>query len=247
MLSIIIPTLNEENYIPFLLESIKKQSLNDNFEVIFSDGGSEDNTVEIAEKNGCKVISKRANLPAIGKNNGANNARGDLIFFIDADVVLPENFLENALAEFKKRNLEAASFYLKSENKFHNFLFHLLYNLPAKITEKIFPQAMNIILVKKDIHQKIGGFDEEIRLGEELDYVRRGAEIGKFGILRSVKILASTRRYQQDGWFRTWFKYFLCQLHMIFLGPVKSDIFKYRFNHYSPRTTFRENFCKKLR
>lgn len=98
--------------------------------------------------------------------------------------------------------------------------------------ENFLPQVMNIILVKKDLHQKIGGFDEEIKLGEELDYVRKGAKIGKFGVLKSVKIFASPRRFQQDGWFKTWSKYFLCQFYMLFFGPVKSDIFKYRFNHY---------------
>ena len=91
---------------------------------------------------------------------------------------------------------------------------------------------MNIILVKKTIHNRIGGFDEEIRLGEELHYVRKGAKAGKFGVLKSVKGIVSLRRYRNDGCFKTWLKYFLCQIHMIFLGPVRSDVFKYRFNHY---------------
>jgi len=92
---------------------------------------------------------------------------------------------------------------------------------------------MNIILVKKDIHQKIGGFNEKIKIGEELDYIRRGRKFGKFGVLKSAKILASPRRFKRDGWLKTWLKYFLCQVHMIFLGPVRSDLFKYRFNHYN--------------
>jgi len=230
MLSIVVPTINEEKYLPLLLKSIKKQSLNGDFEVIVADAGSIDKTVEIAKSFGCKIVS--GGFPPIGKNNGVSAAQGNLILFIDADVILPDNFFREILKEFEKRKLDVASFYLKTENKFHNFLFHLLYNLPAKVTEKFLPQAMNIILIKKEIHQQIGGFDEEIKIGEELDYARRGAKIGKFGVLESAKIFASPRRFQKDGCFLTWLKYFLCQLHMIFLGPVKTDIFKYRFNHY---------------
>lgn len=230
MLSIVIPTLNEEDYLSSLLQSIKKQSFDREYELIVSDAGSEDNTVEIANNFGCKKI--KGGWPGRGKNEGAKLAKGDLILFVDADVILPENFIEKNVKEFELRNLDVASFYLQSTNKVHNVLFKILFNFPSRITERIFPQAMNVILAKKNLHQKIGGFDEEIKLGEELDYIRRGAKIGRLGVLKSVKIFASSRRFQQDGWFKTWSKYFLCQLYMIFFGPVKSDIFKYRFNHY---------------
>lgn len=237
MLSIIIPTLNEENYLPQLLGSIKKQSFI-GYEIIITDAGSLDKTVEIAKKENCKIIP--GGLPSKGRNKGVKVAQGELLLFIDADVKLPKNFLENALNEFKKRNLDVTSFYLKSENKLHNFLFNFLYNSSTKATQDTLPQAMHIVLIKKNLHQKIGGFDEKIKLGEELNYVRQASKIGKFGVLKSTYILASTRRYSRDGWFKTWSKYFLCQLHMIFLGPVKSDIFRYKFNHYS------KNFKNKL-
>ncbi len=155
-----------------------------------------------------------------------------MILFLDADTFLAENSLEKLLKEFKERKLDIASFLLTSFHKFHNLSYKILFNFPSLITEKFLPQAMNVILVKRELHQKIGGFNEEVKIGEELDYVRRGAKFGKFGVLRSAKIFASPRRFEKDGWFITWFKYFLCQLHMIFLGPVKSDILKYRFNHY---------------
>lgn len=233
MLSIIIPTLNEKDCLPLLLKSIKEQNFSGECELIVSDAGSEDNTVEIAENFGCKIT--KGGWPGKGKNEGAKSAKGDLILFVDADVILPENFIDKNLREFELRDLGVASFYLQSVNKIHNFLFKILFNFPSRITEKTFPQAMNIILVKKNLHQEIVGFNEEIKLGEELDYIRRGAKIGKFGVLKSVKIFVSSRRFQQDGWFKTWSKYFLCQLYMVFLGPVKSDIFKYKFNHYIKR------------
>ena len=220
MLSIIIPTLNEEKYLPRLLSSIRGQSFSDS-EMIVADAYSEDGTVSLAQRENCKVVFSIGKLPAREKNKGVEATQGELLLFVDADAVLPEDFLKNAIEEFRHRNLDVASFYLKSKNKTHDFVFRFLYNFPAKITQKILPQAMNVILIKKSLHQKIGGFDEEIRLGEELDYIRRGKEFGRFGILNSCKVLISSRRFRKDGWFKSWFKYFLCQIHMIFLGPVR--------------------------
>jgi len=230
MLSIVVPTLNEEKYLPLLLDSIRRQNTAD-YEVIVADAGSLDKTVMLAENYGCRVVA--GGVPPKGKNEGARAAKGNFILFIDADVVLPDDFLAKNLKEFESRNLDLASFMLAAKNIFYNFSFKFLFNFPSLASEKILPQAMSIILAKNSIHQKIGGFNEEIKIGEDLDYVRRGAKIGKFGVLRSVKVITLPRRFQQDGWIVTWMKYFLCQICMISLGPVKSDILKYKFNHYS--------------
>ena len=83
MLSIIVPTLNEEEYLPKLLESIKKQDFKD-YEIIVADAGSEDKTLEIAKKRGC-IITKGGSI-TVGRNNGAKVARGDIFLFLDSDV-----------------------------------------------------------------------------------------------------------------------------------------------------------------
>ena len=102
MLSIIIPTLNEEKYLPLLLKEIKKQNSAD-YEIIVADAGSEDKTIEIAKNYGCKIIP--GGLPARGRNEGAKIAQGDIFLFMDADnIFLPPEFLKNLLEEFKKEN-----------------------------------------------------------------------------------------------------------------------------------------------
>ena len=65
MLSIIIPTLNEEKYLPLLLEAIKKQKVDGNLEIIVADAGSQDRTIEIARDFGCKIVP--GGLPARGR------------------------------------------------------------------------------------------------------------------------------------------------------------------------------------
>ena len=128
MLSIIIPTLNEEDYLPLLLESIKNQSLKD-CQIIVADAGSSDTTLDIAKNNNCIIAP--GGLPARGRNNGAKIAKGELLFFLDADTVLPDdNFLKKSLSEFDARNLSIASFCLKPipSKKISSFLLNLFYN-----------------------------------------------------------------------------------------------------------------------
>lgn len=231
MLSIIIPTLNEEKYLPLLLEVIKKQSFN-NYEIIVADAGSEDKTVEIAKNFGCKVI--KGGLPAKGRNQGAKIAKGDIFLFLDADTVfLPSHFFESLLREFQKQNLDVASFPIYPNRNWFDKSAYRAYNLWARLTQSFLPHATQAILVKKEIHQKIGGFDEEIKIGEDHFYVRKANKSGKFGFLNLKPILFSSRRFDRDGRSKTYLKYLLAGIYMIFLGPVKSDIFKYRFERYN--------------
>jgi len=231
MLSIIIPTLNEEHHLSLLLESIKKQSFRD-YEIIVADAGSKDRSIKIAKSHGCKVIP--GGLPAQGRNEGAKFVKRDLILFLDADTTLPENFLAKALNEFKKRNLNIATCFLKpfGKNRFAKFYYVLFFNFPSLFLERIYPNGSALILIKKKLHQKVEGFDEKLKLGEDHAYLRKSAKLGKYRVLKSSKIFWSQRRFKKEGWFRVILKYFLVHLHVIFLGPVKTDIFKYRFGRH---------------
>src|SRR3989344_2081552 len=182
MISIIIPTLNEESYLPLLLDSItsKNSGLTD-YEIIVADGNSQDRTREIARNFKCRVVS--GGLPARGRNTGAKIAKGDLFLFLDADVILPPDFFPDVLLEFQKRKLAAASFPLSPKgNIIDSFLFSL-YNFLARISQKFYPYASQVIFIERKIHEAIGGFDEEIKIGEDHYYVRKAKKSGKFGIL----------------------------------------------------------------
>ncbi len=234
MLSIIIPTLNEEDYLPNLLKSIKGQDFLD-YQIIVSDAGSTDKTLEIAKSYGC-VITK-GGLPARGRNNGAKIAKGELLFFLDADTVLPDQFLRHSLEEFKSRKLDIASFLLIFNNK-KNKLFSLdmIYNKMVIMLEKKLPFSIIGVVIKKSFFEKLNGYDEDIKLSEDNDFGRRAVKMNaKFGIIRSTEILISDRRFLRDGWFKSIAIYFLSDMHSIFIGPVKSDIFKYKFNHYKEK------------
>ena len=229
MLSIIIPTLNEEKYLPLLLESIRKQGFSD-YEVIIADAGSKDKTIEIAKKYGCKIVP--GGLPAKGRNEGAKIAKGNLFLFLDADMILPSNFFESLFKELKGRDLDIASFPITVQgNKFNKFA-HGVYNHWARATQKFLPHAAQVILVKKKVHQVIRGFDEEIKLAEDHAYARKAKKIAQYGFLKTGPVLTSDRRFEKDGSIRTCLKFVFAEFYMIFFGPIKSDIFEYKFNHY---------------
>ncbi len=231
MLSIIIPTLNEEKEFPLLLDSIRNQGFLD-YEIIVADAGSKDRTLNIAKKYDCRIVS--GGLPAKGRNKGAERAEGDLFLFLDADVVLPDKFFTKVLKEFQERKLDIATFNLlpKKRKRITSLLFNIFYNWPIFLLEKVLPHAAMGILVKREIFKKLAGFDETIKMAEDHEFARRAKEIGRYGVIKSTKIFVSERRFEKEGWVRTSLKYFICGLYMIFKGPIRSDIFGFKLHNY---------------
>lgn len=250
MLSIIIPTLNEADYLPYLLRSIQAQAFTD-YEVIVADNDSTDGTCELAEEYGARVV--KGGKVAEGRNLGAEAARGDILLFFDADVVLPDPwFLQMTIAEFEKRKLDVGTCKIHpiSDKKIDK-VFHELFNYFMWVTRATKPHAPGFcIFIRRDLHKRIEGFDEEIKLAEDHDYAGRAGKIGKFGLLKSYKIPVSVRRFDKDGRLNIAIKYMLCEFHMRTLGMVRSDIFKYNFGHYGEETKkkrFRERMKARLR
>lgn len=235
MLSIIIPTLNEEKNIKNLLALIKKGGFDD-YEIIIADAGSTDKTVEIARANNC-IITK-GGLPARGRNNGARIAKGEILFFLDADLKLaPRNFLKLAADYFIKNDLTVASFPIlpQRNNIYLNpFTLNLFYNFPQKILKKVFPMGAMGIMVKKDAFEKVKGFDESITLAEDHYFVQQAEKIGKFDIIKKVKVYMPLRRFEKDGYLRTGLKYLICAFNMGVLGRAERRI-KYDFGHYDKK------------
>ena len=198
-ISIIIPTYNEEEYLPKLLESIKSQDFTD-YEVIVADAQSDDNTREIAKDYGCVVVE--GGLPGPGRNRGAEVAQGEILLFLDSDLELTENYLSNVVEEFESEELGIAITQMTplSEKKRDKYL-HDLANWFMIAVENIKPHGAGCygIISKKDLHDEVGGFDESLNFGEDTDYIERVAEISEFKVLRNARIGVSTRRLEEEG------------------------------------------------
>ena len=205
-LSIVIPTYNEEKYLPHLLKAIKKQTFKD-YEIIVSDNHSKDKTRVIAKQFGCKIVD--GGLPGKARNNGAKVAKGKYIFFLDADVVFGPTYIEQMLKKLKEKKCVVAtswSFCFSREYLFASFFIFVFMNLSnffIWISQIINPMAYGFsILVEKKYHEMVDGFNESIVFAEDVDYIRRVGKEGKFRIFFSPIIYPSIRRFVKKGIFK---------------------------------------------
>lgn len=235
MLSIIIPTLNEEKYLPRLIKSINNQNFSD-FEIIVSDAGSTDNTKSIATQNNATyILSNKIKHPSFQRNEGAKIAEGETLLFLDADSVLSPGFLKKSTKEFKERKLVAASFYIRfNPNKWY-------YNIYSYISNSIYfikqytksPVGIGAgIISDKMSHELIEGFDLNVVLAEDYDYCSRINKVGKFRIIKSVKLLYSSRRIQKEGFFSSGWKWFKMGLFTLRNKKIKKQVVKYDFGKF---------------
>ena len=234
-LSIIIPTFNEENYLPHLLESIKRQDFSD-YEVIVADAGSEDSTKDIAQEWGCKVVE--GGLPAVGRNRGAEAARGEYLLFLDSDVILTRDYLELCLDEFQKRKLGIAITQIAPlSDTFLNKITHDLANFFMKRVENIKPHGAGCygIITTRNLHYEVEGFDEDLDFGEDTDYIERIGAISQFKVLRSPKLLVSTRRLQEEGMRNVVLKYAKSTFYQFRGKQITAEDLDYTFGHPGQR------------
>lgn len=231
-ISIIIPTFNEEKYLPKLLRSVENQSVRPK-EIIVADAFSIDNTRKIARDFGCKVVD--GGLPAKARNNGGRVATCDLLLFLDADVILPKKFLEKTVEEMKAKKLSIASCFIKPlSSDMMDSVLHGFVNYYMRFTKEFHPHIPGFcIFVNKTLHEKINGFDESLYMAEDHDYVKRAERFGNFSYLNSYKIPISVRRLNKEGRLKLAVKYTAIELHLLLLGKVKRKIFPYEFGNHA--------------
>ncbi len=230
MLSIVIITKNEEENLPKLLASIKGQTVQPK-EIIVADAKSEDKTREIARKHGCKVVE--GGLPSVGRNMGAKVATQEYVLFFDADVQLFEtDLLDKSLREMKKRKLDFGTFDVKPlDGGIVDEILHWLYNKYVRLIAPLHQHAAGFcILVRRDFHERVGGFDQKITFCEDHEYAVRANKAGRYGIL-SPAVHTSVRRFDRDGRLNIAIKYIMAELHFWFKGPIYGDKFNYTFEH----------------
>ncbi|MBI4454263.1 glycosyltransferase [Candidatus Woesearchaeota archaeon] len=214
MLSIIIPTLNEEKYINKLLNTLKNQFYT-NFEVIVVDCGSTDATEQVVNKfrhrfKRLDFIRTNEKNASKQRNTGAKVAVGDILIFLDADMILyDQHFLSNIVKVFKAQDyFSALVTYIMIDPKeatvFDN-LFFAVNNFWLKILSAIGIHISRggCMVVKKQIFDKIKGFNEQMFVAEDIDLFRR---LSKAARIKDTDLVAheSARRYRQVGYLKLW-------------------------------------------
>lgn len=229
--SIVIPAKNEERYLPILLAGLDRQTHRP-MQVIVADAKSTDRTREIATQHGCTIVP--GGMPGLGRNAGAKLATGDVLLFLDADVQIDDpKFIEHALEEFDRNQLEIAAPDINLLNgTTADRLGHNFYNLYVRLWGRWRPHAPGFcIFIRRQLFEKIGGFDVTVLLCEDHELAQRAGKQGKFGFLNSVSIGVTDRRLRRDGGWIVAGKYILAELHMIFLGPIRHNRFRYDFGY----------------
>jgi glycosyltransferase involved in cell wall biosynthesis len=230
VLSIVIPTLNEEKYLPHLLGSLENQTYRD-FEILVADANSQDATRHIAADHGCQIVA--GGRIAQGRNAGACQAHGDYLLFLDADVMLAPSFLEELISQILEKNLDVASGFITPDSK--KILDRMMVttsNVWHFSIQHFYPHASGFYIVaRKSLHDEIGGFDEELFLTEDHDYVMRAARLGKFQYLWQPRVTFSVRRFDKEGRWRLIGKFLVLEIHMLF-KKVKEEVVTYEFGKF---------------
>lgn len=206
--SIIIPTLNEERYLPLLLSDLAAQSFK-NFEVIIVDAESSDKTATV-----CKNFKQQLQLhfmttqPGVSqqRNSGLRFAKGSWIIFMDADNRINSSFLETALTQIKTQpqiDLFSCWMDVSTYSRADQPLI-LLVNIGMELAAMIKPMAPGaLIFAHKKVVDEVQ-FDEKISLSEDHEFVLQAIKKGfKFAILREPRFSYSLRRFKHDGTLKT--------------------------------------------
>lgn len=225
--SIVIPCKNEEQYIAQLLQSISIQSaVTKETPIFIADAGSTDSTIEVINtfKNQLNIQIVEGGYPSVGRNNGAKYAKTKYLLFLDADVQLGgKEFIQKTIDLAENKNLFLVTSFIKcpTGNVFDKFfwfvygLFLLLYKIIGPISAGMF------IFCNRAFFNSIGGFNEQIILGEDVE-MSKAAPRNKFGVV-NAHILIDNRRFLKMGYFKTILSYILV---------FTSKKFRYRQNTY---------------
>ena len=197
-ISIIIPTLNEAVNIA---KSIASIPISQQIEVIIVDGGSRDNTIEISQRLGVKILSATGGR-AIQMNIGAGIATGEILLFLHADTLLPAGFatmVQTALAS-KDRTPIAGAFALRIDApQWRLKLIEWGVNWRSRFGQM--PYGDQAIFLTAGTFHKLGGFPE-LPIMEDFELMRQLGKLGRIEII-STPVLTSARRWQKRGIIQT--------------------------------------------
>ena len=210
--SIIIPTLNEEKLLAGILSQLSAQHLKSDFdlEIIVSDGGSKDSTLNIALDYADIIIVHTGNNYqniAAGRNEGAKFANGEILFFFDGDVRLEEpiklfNFVKN---NFENSNYLAMTTFVSvfpEESNFRDRFFHFCYNHYFQLMNNagIGMGRGECHIIWKKVFDDLGGYNETFIAGEDFDLYRRIRKKGNILYTGKLWVFESPRRFRKKGY-----------------------------------------------
>lgn len=220
-LSIIIPTLNEAKGLNQLLrhlQQIKDPKLSG--EIIVVDGGSKDRTQEIARRHGARVLQSSKGR-AKQMNFGAQNAKGQVFYFLHADTYPPKGFDQQILQRIAQ-GMPAGCFRLQFDT--HNPVLRFFAYL-TRINHKLCRGGDQSLFISKSAFMALNGFNEDYMIYEDLEFIGRLYKTQKFTIIPK-NVISSARKYREIGWVILQYHYGIIHLKH-YLGADPQALYQY--------------------
>src|SRR3989338_9106169 len=199
-ISVVIPTLNEGKYIETTLCHLKQLKP---YEIIVADSHSTDNTVKVARKYGAKIVYAKKGAASYGRNAGGRAAKGDIILFLDADSIVFPNLFDVIRKDFKSKNVVGwtCTIYGFTPSWKEQIIYNMSNNLVDFLTTYAKkPHAPGIVIgVRKQIFEKVNGFDENLKVMEDHDFAMKVGKLGIFKFSKGTCVYTSTRRMEKWG------------------------------------------------
>ncbi len=231
--SVIIPTLNEEKFLPRLLKDLDSQR-DKNFEIIVADAHSEDKTREIALHYKHLPIrffdNERKNV-AYQRNMGAKKARGRYLVFLDADAGISPTFFSrlHAFIDIKKGLLllpSIAPYERMGQTKVIFPAINLLLEAAQNLGRPF--STGGSFIIETNFFHLIGGFNEELFISEDHDLIQNAYNWGvKAKFLKNITFRFSLRRMKKEGQLSVFYKYLIASAHVLLKKQMKKGIFDY--------------------
>ena len=221
MISIIIPTYNEEENIAETIRELKKRDKENLIsEIIISDGQSTDETVSVALNAGVTVVVSPEKGRAAQSNYGASMAKSEVLYFLHADSIPPIGFTkiifdaihENFISGCFKLAFDYQHWFLKANSWFTRFDVNAV---------RFGDQSL---FVTKNAFEKCGGFDEKLWMMEDQEIIHRIKKQGKFTVMNGA-VITSARKYIDNGIYRMQFIFFRIWL-LYYLGYSQEYLLK---------------------
>ncbi len=237
-ISIIIPVYMEEklirNTLSAFTEDLKREF---SLEIIVSDGGSTDSTIEIAKEFADKVVLHTIPVRQTiseGRNRGADAATGDVLVFLNGDCIIknPQMFF-SVIRDWVTSNdfvTECDAIACKvsvhpSEILFKDRIFYFIHNNYVRLLNFLgFGMGRGECqIVKKSVFERIGGYNERLAAGEDFDLFRRIAKTGSTRFSDKLVVFESPRRFRKYGYMKILWSWTLNSLSVMFRGRSVSD------------------------
>lgn len=197
-ISIIIPTFNESASIEKLVNFFNKNNIGSVKEVIVTDGGSHDNTAELAKAAGAKLCISPHKGRAAQMNYGAGLATGDILYFVHADSFPPISFAPDIIQAVAqgysfgryRTKFDAPQKILLLNAWFTRFDLFICYG------------GDQTLFMERKLFDNIGGFNMQMRIMEDYDIVSRAKATGARYKIFAKPALVSARKYETNSWLR---------------------------------------------